>query len=164
MARRDSRVRGATPATAALTAPSIPYAVHTYRHDPAATSYGLEAARALAVAPQRVFKTLLALVDDEPVVGVVSVSSRLDLKALAAAVGLKRAVMAAPAVAERVSGYVVGGISPLGQRKQHRTVVDSSAMGWPTVYVSGGKRGLEIELTPSELVTATAAITAPIGR
>jgi Cys-tRNA(Pro)/Cys-tRNA(Cys) deacylase len=156
--------RGATPATAALTARSIDHTVHTYEHDPTAGSYGLEAAEALGVEAGRVFKTLLVEVDGELVVGVVPVTSQLDLKTLAAAVGGKRATMADPATAERATGYVVGGISPFGQRRRHRTVVDTSALDWPTVHVSGGRRGSEIELAPADLVTATDAATAPLAR
>ena len=135
-----------------------------YEHDPAATSYGLEAAATLGVEPGRVFKTLLAEVDGRPVVAVVPVSGSLDLKALAAAVGGKRAVLADPAVAERLTGYVVGGISPLGQRKRLPTVVDASALEHGTVLVSAGRRGLDVELAPADLVRLTAAATARIGR
>ena len=138
--------------------------MRTYEHDPAAPSYGLEAAAALGVTPERVFKTLVADVDGRLVVGVVPVGGSLDLKALAAAVGGKRAAMADPSAAERSSGYVRGGISPLGQRKALDTVVDSSALEHPTVLVSGGRRGLEVELAPSDLVALTRARTAPISR
>lgn len=164
MARKAARPRGSTPATAALTALAIPFEVHSYRHEPTADSYGLEAAEALAVEPERVLKTLLVDVDGETVVGVVPVTRQLDLKALAAAVGGKRAAMTHPAKAERLTGYVVGGISPLGQRTRHLTVVDESATAWPTVHVSGGRRGFEIEIEPQRLVAATAAIVAPIAR
>ena len=164
MARRTSQPRGGTPATVALSGLSVPFTVHTYPHDPAASSYGLEAAGALGVEPGRVFKTLLADVDGRLVVGIVPVASRLDLKALAAAVGGKRAVMAEPAVAERATGYVVGGISPVGQRRRLDTVLDASARSWDTVLVSGGRRGLEVELSPADLVTATSALVADIAR
>ena len=156
--------RGATPATAALTSLSIDHTVHSYEHDPSAPSYGLEAVEALGVEAGRVFKTLLAEVDGALVVGVVPVTSQLDLKALAAAVGGKRAAMADPAAAERATGYVVGGISPFGQRRRHRTVVDVSALEWPTVHVSGGRRGFEIEVAPADLVTVAEAVSAPIAR
>ncbi|WP_148573132.1 Cys-tRNA(Pro) deacylase [Nocardioides caldifontis] len=156
--------RGATPAVTALTAASIAHTVHSYEHDPATPSYGLEAAEALGVEPARIFKTLLADVDGQLVVGIVPVTGQLDLKALAAAVGGKRAAMADPSAAERATGYVVGGISPFGQRRRHRTVVDVSALDWPTVNVSGGRRGLEIELAPEDLVAATDATTAAIAR
>ena len=153
-----------TPATVALTAAGIPFAVHPYDHDPAAPSFGLEAAEALGVEPERVFKTLLADTDLGLVVGVVPVTGMLDLKALAAAVGAKRATMADPAVAERRTGYVVGGISPIGQKTAHATVVDETAQLFDTVFVSGGKRGLDIELAPADLLRATGAIYAPIAK
>jgi len=155
MARSKGAQRGGTPATVALTALGVPFEVHTYAHDPTTKSYGLEAAESLGVAADRVFKTLLADVDGTLVVGIVPVTAQLDLKALAAAAGGKRAVMAEPADAERATGYVVGGISPLGQRKRHSTVLDSSATGWPTVFVSGGNRGSEVELAPADLIAAT---------
>ncbi len=164
MARKNAPAKGGTPATVALTAAGVAFEVRAYEHDPAAASYGLEAASALGVEPARVLKTLLADVDGELVVGVVSVAGQLDLKALAAAVGGKRAAMAQPQAAERATGYVVGGISPIGQRRRHRTVVDSSALTHTTVLVSGGRRGLDLELSPADLVAVTAALTAPIGR
>jgi len=153
-----------TPATVALRAAGIPFVEHAYPHDPASTGYGLEAASALGVDPDRVFKTLLAEVDGSLVVGVVPVSGRLDLKALAAAAGGKRAAMADPAVAERRTGYVVGGISPIGQRTRLPTVIDETAELWDTVFVSGGRRGLDVELSPADLVRATAATLADIAR
>jgi len=143
-----------TPATVALTAAGIPFAAHPYEHDPAAPSFGLEAAEALGVEPDRVFKTLLADTDLGLVVGVVPVTGMLDLKALAAAVGAKRATMADPAVAERRTGYVVGGISPIGQKTRHTTVVDETAQLFDTVFVSGGKRGFDVELSPADLLRA----------
>lgn len=142
----------------------IPFSVHTYEHDPGAVSFGLEAADALGLDPDTVLKTLLADADGELVVGVLPVSARLDLKALAAAVGAKKAVMADPAVAARVTGYVVGGISPLGQKRRLRTVVDTSAFDHPVVYVSGGRRGLDLGLSPSDLVAAVDAVSARIRR
>lgn len=153
-----------TPATVALTALGIPFTAHPYEHDPSAPSFGLEAAEALGVEPDRVFKTLLADTDQGLVVGVVPVTGMLDLKALAAAVGAKRAVMADPAVAERRTGYVVGGISPIGQKTRHVTVVDETAQLFDTVFVSGGKRGFDIELAPADLLTATAAAYALIAK
>ncbi|WP_374010808.1 Cys-tRNA(Pro) deacylase [Leifsonia sp. LS-T14] len=153
-----------TPATVALTAAGIPFTAHPYEHDPAAPSFGLEAAEALGVEPDRVFKTLLADTDLGLVVGVVPVTGMLDLKALAAAVGAKRAVMAEPSVAERRTGYVVGGISPIGQKTRHTTVVDESAQLFDTVYVSGGKRGFDIELSPGDLIAATGATFAAIAK
>ncbi|MFB6888855.1 Cys-tRNA(Pro) deacylase [Kitasatospora sp. NPDC056327] len=164
MARKPKKGGQGTPATVALETAAVPFTVHSYPHDPAAESYGGEAAEALGVAADRVFKTLVADVDGVLTVGVVPVAGRLDLKALAAAVGGKRATMADPAAAERSSGYVLGGISPLGQRRPLRTVVDTSALGHPTVYVSAGRRGLEVELAPAHLVTLTGARTAPITR
>lgn len=155
---------GGTPATVALTRAGIPFTLRAYDHDPSAESYGLEAATALGVEPERVLKTLLVSVEGRLVVGIVPVSGQLDLKAVASAVGGKRAEMADPRLAERTTGYVVGGISPVGQRKQLPTVLHSSAMAFETVLVSGGKRGLDLELAPADLVRVTAATVAPIGR
>ncbi|MCQ4081496.1 Cys-tRNA(Pro) deacylase [Streptomyces sp. RB6PN25] len=155
---------GSTPATAALAAAGVEFTVHSYDHDPAAASYGEEAAQAMGAAPERVFKTLVADVDGALTVGVVPVAGSLDLKALAAAAGGKRAAMADPAAAERTTGYVRGGISPLGQRKRLRTVVDVSALDHATVFVSAGRRGLEVELAPQLLIELTDAVTAAIGR
>lgn len=170
MARKDKS--GGTPATVALTRAGIAFTLRAYDHDPAAESFGLEAAAALGVEPERVLKTLLASVDPSTgsggsgrlVVGIVPVSGQLDLKALASAVGGKRAEMADPKVAERTTGYVVGGISPVGQRKQLPTVLDESALGYDAVLVSGGKRGLDLELSPHDLVRVTGATVAPISR
>ncbi|MCX4777780.1 Cys-tRNA(Pro) deacylase [Streptomyces sp. NBC_01264] len=153
-----------TPAIVALTAAGAAFTVHAYEHDPAHPSYGEEAAQALGVSPAQVFKTLLADVDGSLVVAVVPVSGSLDLKALAAAVGGKRAAMADPALAERTTGYVLGGISPLGQRKRLPTVLDASASGFPTICVSAGRRGLEVELAPATLAALTSAPLAPIAR
>ncbi|MFJ1746796.1 Cys-tRNA(Pro) deacylase [Streptomyces sp. NPDC088116] len=165
MAKKSKKQQsGGTPATVALTAAGTAYTLHAYEHDPASPSYGEEAAKALGVSPDRVFKTLVAEVDGELTVAVVPVAGSLDLKALAAAVGGKRAVMADPAAAERTTGYVRGGISPLGQRKRLRTVLDSSADGHATICVSAGRRGLEVELSPTDLTALTAAVLAPIGR
>jgi Cys-tRNA(Pro)/Cys-tRNA(Cys) deacylase len=133
-------------------------------HDPSATSFGLEAADALGIEADRVFKTLLADADGDLVVGIVPVTGMLDLKALAAAVGAKKAVMADPATAERKTGYVVGGISPIGQKIALTTVIDETAELFDTVFVSGGKRGFDIELTPADLVAVTRARFAPIAR
>ena len=156
---------GGTPATVALTRAGIAFEVHPYEHDPRAESFGLEAAEALGVAPERVFKTLFATLDGGAlVVGVVPVTGQLDLKALARAFGGSKAAMADPAAAERATGYVVGGISPVGQKRPHRTVVDESALTHPTIYVSGGRRGLDLELAPADLVAVTGAVTARIGR
>ncbi|MFC6062393.1 Cys-tRNA(Pro) deacylase [Streptomyces ochraceiscleroticus] len=156
--------QGGTPATVALTQAGVSFTTHAYEHDPATASYGEEAAQALGVSPDQVFKTLLADVDGTLTVAVVPVSGSLDLKALAAAVGGKRATMADPALAERTTGYVRGGISPLGQRKKLRTVLDSSAEALTTLCVSAGRRGLEVELSPKDLARLTEAVFAPIGR
>jgi Cys-tRNA(Pro)/Cys-tRNA(Cys) deacylase len=153
-----------TPATVALTKAGIAWTPHAYDHDPAAASYGLEAAIALGVDAHRVFKTLVASVDGALTVAVVPVTGQLDLKALAMAVDGKRAEMADPAVAERTTGYVRGGISPLGQRKPLPTVVDESATAHDTVFVSGGRRGFDVELDPRDLVRLTSARVAAIGR
>ena len=161
MARRSP---GGTPATVALTSAGIEFTLHTHEHDPRAASYGLEAAAALGVPAERVFKTLLADVDGRLVVGIVPVDGQLDLKALARAVGGSKAVMAEASTAERATGYVVGGISPLGQKTRHLTVLDESAEAYDVVYVSGGRRGLDIGLAPSALLTLTAGRTAPISR
>ncbi len=162
MARKQKA--GGTPATTALTAASVAFTVHDYDHDPRSESYGEEAAAALGVAPDRVFKTLLAEVDGVLTVAVVPVTGQLDLKALARAVGGRKASMADPKAAERSTGYVVGGISPLGQKRKHPSVVDATALDHPTVFVSAGRRGLEVELAPADLVRLTAAVAAPIGR
>ena len=153
-----------TPATTALTRLGLAYEVHPYEHDPAAASYGLEAAAALSVPPAQVFKTLLVQGDEGLAVAVVPVDRQLDLKAMAAALGRKKVAMAAPADAERATGYVVGGISPIGQRQALPTVVDDSATAFHRVYVSGGRRGLDISLAPQDLLAATRARLAPIGR
>ncbi|MFF5338732.1 Cys-tRNA(Pro) deacylase [Streptomyces sp. NPDC013181] len=155
---------GGTPATVALTAAGTAFTVHAYEHDPASPSYGEEAAQALGVPPDRVFKTLVADVDGRLTVAVVPVAGSLDLKALAAAAGGKRATMADPAAAERTTGYVRGGISPLGQRKRLPTVLDASARSHPTICVSAGRRGLEVELAPEDLAALTGAVFADIGR
>ena len=155
---------GGTPATVALTRAGVAFTLHPYDHDPRAESFGLEAAAALGVPAERVFKTLLAEAGGRLVVGIVPVTGQLDLKALARAVGAPKAVMADPAAAERSTGYVVGGISPVGQRKALAAVLDTTALDHPTVFVSGGRRGLDLELAPADLVRVTGATTAPIGR
>lgn len=165
MAKKQS---SGTPATDALSAAGVPFSLHPYTHDPRATSYGLEAAEALGVAPERVFKTLV--VDTahggrpQLAVGVVPVSRQLDLKALATALGVKKVTLADPAVASRSSGYVVGGISPIGQRTPLPTVVDASARDHGTILVSGGRRGLDVELAPEDLVALLGATWAEISR
>src|SRR6478752_400626 len=162
MAKKKSA--GGTPATVALTAAGVAFTLHEYDHDPRAASYGLEAAEALGVEPDRVFKTLMANVDGKLIVGIVPVSGQLDLKALARAVGGSKAAMAEVAAAERATGYVAGGISPVGQKRPHPTVLDESALGFETVYVSGGRRGLDLSIAPDDLVRATGGVTAPISR
>ena len=154
---------GGTPATVALTEAGIAYTLHPYAHEDGTSSYGEEAAAALGIPPERIFKTLVAQVGAELVVAVVPVARQLDLKALAAALGAKKAALADPAVATRRTGYVLGGISPLGQRTRLRTVFDRSAADFPTVHVSAGRRGLQVELAPEDLVRATGAVTASIG-
>jgi Cys-tRNA(Pro)/Cys-tRNA(Cys) deacylase len=153
-----------TRATEQLTRLGIAYSVHRYEHDPQGGSYGLEASAALGVQPERVFKTLIADVDENPTVAVVPVAGSLDLKALAAAAGGKKARMADPAAAERATGYVTGGISPLGQRRALPVVVDATALDFGTVFCSAGQRGLQIEIAPADLIRAAGAVAAPIGR
>jgi Cys-tRNA(Pro)/Cys-tRNA(Cys) deacylase len=155
---------GGTPATIALTSAGVAFTLHGYEHDRRAESYGLEAAAALGLDPDRVFKTLLADLDGSLVVAVVPVSGMLDVKALARALGGSKAVMADPKEAERATGYVTGGISPIGQKRTLRTVVDESALGYDEVYVSGGRRGLDVGIAPADLVAVTGAILAPISR
>jgi Cys-tRNA(Pro)/Cys-tRNA(Cys) deacylase len=152
-----------TPATQALDRLHLPYTAHPYEHDRATPGYGLEAARELGAAPERVFKTLVVEADDRLTVAVVPVSSMLDLKSLATAVGAKRAAMAPPETAERRTGYVVGGISPFGQRTRLPLVLDRSAEAFPTVYVSGGRRGFDLEVAPQDLLTATGGVLAAIA-
>ncbi len=155
---------GGTPAIALLEREGVPHVVHAYEPDAHAASYGQAAAAALGVEPERMLKTLLATVDGRLVCGCVPVAGTLDLKALAGAVGGKRAVMADPAVAERSSGSVVGGISPLGQRTRLPTVVDETVELWDTVVVSAGRRGLSVELAPADLLRLTGAVVADISR
>jgi Cys-tRNA(Pro)/Cys-tRNA(Cys) deacylase len=152
-----------TPATALLARQKIAHTLHPYPHDPRVDSYGEEAAAALGVDAPRLFKTLIASIDGRLVCAVVPVSGRLDLKALAAATGGKRAVMADAAAAQRATGYVLGGISPLGHRTRLPVVVDDSAEGFRSVFISAGRRGLQVELAPGDLVRLTAATTAAIA-
>lgn len=141
----------------------IAYTVHEYEHSPASESYGLEAADKMGVPAARVFKTLVvSLENKEMVVGIVPVASMLNMKLIAKAAGAKKAGMAAAADVERSTGYVLGGVSPLGQKKRLRTIIDSSAREFPTVYVSAGRRGLEIELSPDDLQHLTHAVFAEI--
>ncbi len=162
MAKRKGA--GGTPATVTLEAAGIPFTVRAYDHDPAAKSFGLEAAQSLGVDPARVFKTLLAQSGSGLVVAIVPVTGLLDLKALALAVGMKKASMADPVDARRSSGYVLGGISPIGQRKPLPTVLDESAKEHKTILVSGGRRGLDLELAPADLIAVTKGRYAAIGR
>ena len=163
---------GGTPALAALAAAGAAHVVHEYetpevaggRDRDARPHYGLEAAAALEVDPARIFKTLVASVDGRLVVGVVPVSGELDLKALAAAAGGRRAELAEPASAQRAAGSVVGGISPLGHRRPMPVYVDASALAFATIFVSGGRRGLQVELAPADLVRVAGATTPRIAR
>jgi Cys-tRNA(Pro)/Cys-tRNA(Cys) deacylase len=153
-----------TPATAALTAAGIPFTEHAYDHDPANRRFGEEAATALGLDPDQVFKTLMVDVDGSLVVAIVPVRGKLDLGALATAVHGKHAVLADPALAQRKTGYVVGGISPIGQKTKSPTVLDETAELFDTVYVSGGRRGFDIELAPADLIAITTATVAGIAR
>lgn len=153
-----------TPATVALSAAGIAFTAHSYAHDSANTNFGVEAATALGLDPAQVFKTLLTEVDGALTVAIVPVTGMLDLKALAAAVGGKKAEMADAKLAERKTGYVVGGISPIGQKIRHTTVLDETAELFDTVYVSGGRRGFDIELAPADLLAVTGGFTAAIAR
>ena len=161
MAKKQS---GGTPATVALSHAGIAFTLHAYEHDPRAASFGLEAAEALGVDPDQVFKTLMAELDGHLVVGIVPVTCQLDLKALARALGGSRAAMAAVSDAERATGYVAGGISPVGQKRAHPTVLDESAELFDTIFVSGGRRGLDMEIAPADLVEVAGAIVADISR
>jgi len=143
-------VAARTPALEALARAGVPHRVHEYGHDPAAPSYGLEAAAKLGVDPARVFKTLVAEIDGKPLVAVVPVEAELDLRSLG-----KRAAMLKPADAERITGYVAGGISPLAQRRRLPTLLDESALALETIFVSAGRRGLEVELAPGDLLALT---------
>lgn len=178
MARSDGRANrsrpaqpssAATPATRLLAERGVPHELRPFATggEPgpdAPTGYGHVAADALGVEPQRVFKTLVVDLDGTLVVAAVPVDATVDLKAVAAALDGKKAAMADPADAERATGYVIGGISPLGQRRTHRTVVDASATSHRTILVSGGRRGLDVELAPTDLVELTAAVLADIAR
>jgi Cys-tRNA(Pro)/Cys-tRNA(Cys) deacylase len=159
--------KGGTPAIAALTAARVAFTVHEFHHEPGEGNYGQVAAAALGVEPERVFKTLLADLAvegrTEQVVGIVPVSSQLSLRELAAALGGKRAEMCRPDLAERITGYVVGGISPFGQKKRLRTAIDETCVLFDTIFVSGGKRGLDLEIAPDVLVEVLAAVVAAIA-
>ncbi|MGD8421993.1 MAG: Cys-tRNA(Pro) deacylase [Gammaproteobacteria bacterium] len=143
----------------------IDYRVHEYEHDPTSESWGLEAAQKTGVAEARIFKTLVVeLANDELSVGVLPVSAMLSMKAIARAAGAKKAAMAKPADVERSTGYVLGGVSPLGQKRKLKTFIDESARDFQTIYVSAGRRGLEIELSPEDLARLTRGIFASISR
>lgn len=163
MAKKSAAGGPGTPATLALAKAGIPFTAHAYEHDPANTSYGMEAAEVLGIAPAQVFKTLMANVGDTLTVAIVPVDCTLDMKALAQALGHKKAAMADPALAQRRTGYVLGGISPVGQRQPSPTVLDSTALDFDTIFVSGGQRGFDIELAPADLIAVTKAATARIG-
>jgi len=165
VAKKTARAHAGTPALSLLEREGVPHTLHPYEHDPAAgLSFGMEAAMVLGLDPAQVFKTLVADVDGVLTVAVVPVDRQLDLKALARAVGGKRAALAPPPAAERATGYVVGGISPLGQKQRLATVVDDSALGFEAVYVSGGRRGLDVGLAPADLLLLTGATSAPLAR
>lgn len=165
MAKKKKQAGAGTPALILLEQTGTPHTAHPYEHNPNSEfSYGLEAASAIGVDPHQVFKTLMTEVDGKLVVGIVPVNKKLDLKALAAAVSGKKATMADQTAAERATGYVVGGISPLSQKTPHPTVLDVSALDYESVYVSGGRRGLDVGLSPSDLLTLTNGVTAPIAR
>lgn len=170
MARKAAGGRGSgssgptTGATSALTAAGVSFVPHVYRHDAAVSDFGAEAVRELGVPAERVFKTLVVQTDAGLGVGIVSVRDQLDLKAFAAALGAKKAELADVALAERKSGYVVGGISPVGQKTPLDTVLDDAALAFETVLVSGGRRGFDIELAPEDLVRVVAGRFARIRR
>lgn len=163
-ARRSDGGAAATPALAVLAQAKTPHTLHRYDDPPPAASYGEAVATALGVDPHRLFKTLVVALDaGQLAVGIVPVSATLDLRAIAAALGTKRATMAAPADAERSTGYVTGGISPLGQRRALATVLDESATTWDTIFVSAGRRGLQVEIAPAALAALTGATSAAIA-
>jgi Cys-tRNA(Pro)/Cys-tRNA(Cys) deacylase len=152
-----------TPATTLLATAGVHFVAHEYQHDPNAISFGLEAAEKLGIEPDRVFKTLIAAMDESYAVAIVPVNKQVSLKALSKTLGSKKAVMADPAQAARMSGYVVGGISPLGQKKVLPTVIDESAQLFETILVSGGRRGFDIELSPDDLAQLLSAKFAEIA-
>lgn len=153
-----------TPAINMAKKAKIPFSVHTYPHDPATESYGREAADKLKIAEERVFKTLVVELDGRSLaVGIIPVSMVLSMKQFAKEAGAKKATMADKGVVERTTGYVLGGVSPLGQKKKLPTYIDSSASSLPTIFVSAGRRGLDIEIQPTDLATLTGGIFAKIG-
>ena len=162
MSRKDS---AGTPATVVLTRAGVPFTTHAYDHDPSARSFGLEAAEVLGLPPDQVFKTLLTASEKgELLVAVVPVAGSLDLKALAHVAGVKKVEMADPQAAQRSTGYLLGGISPLGQKKRLRTFIDNSAQLHESIFVSAGRRGLEVQLSAAILAAHTQAQFADIGR
>ncbi|WP_040160518.1 Cys-tRNA(Pro) deacylase [Nigerium massiliense] len=161
---KKNKAAGGTPATGALTAAGVPFTLSHYTHHDGETHFGAEAAAELGVDPARIFKTLVVDASGKLAVAVVPVAGMLDLKAMAAALGVKKVEMADPAVAQRSSGYVVGGISPLGQRTPLPTVIDESATRFPTIHVSAGRRGTQVELAAGDLAAVTSATFAPISR
>lgn len=154
-----------TPAITAVKKAKVPYRIHEYKHDASSESYGEEAAQKLRVEKGRVFKTLVVEIDDNKfAVGIVPVAHHLDLKLLAQALNTKKAVMAQANDAEKMTGYVLGGISPLGQKRKLETVVDVSAAAFDTIFISAGRRGLELELAPTDLCSLTQGTLAVISR
>lgn len=154
-----------TPAIDLLKKHNTPHTIHSYKHDPKHESYGLEAAQALGVDAEQVFKTLMFCINGEPknlAVAVIPVDKMLNLKQAAKAIKAKKAEMADVNIAQRTSGYIVGGISPLGQKKPLKTLIDSSAQQFATIYISAGKRGLDIELSPDNLLMHTMAVYAEL--
>ncbi len=152
-----------TPAVNAARKAGIPFTLHEYEHDPNAQSYGLEAAEKLGFDPARVFKTLIIELDGGTLaVGILPVNAMLNMKQAARALKAKRAALAERQAAERATGYIMGGISPLGQKKRLAVALDDSALGFETIYVSGGRRGLDMELSPLDLQRLTNAVTAPL--
>jgi Cys-tRNA(Pro)/Cys-tRNA(Cys) deacylase len=152
-----------TPAVKALEAAGVAFSIHDYDHDPGVRAYGLEAADVLGLDPDHVFKTLVVTADGDPAVAIVPVSCRLAHKAVGAALGRKRVEMCDPALAQRVTGYVLGGISPFGQRRALPTVIDETCQLYETIYVSGGRRGLDLGVAPADLVRLLAAVIADIA-
>jgi Cys-tRNA(Pro)/Cys-tRNA(Cys) deacylase len=152
-----------TPAVSALEAAGVAFSIHQYEHDPSVRSFGSEAANVLGLDPDQVFKTLVVIADSDPAVTIVPVSCQLSLKAVGAALGRKRVEMCDPAVAQRVTGYVLGGISPFGQRRLLPTVIDETCQLYDTIYVSGGRRGLDLGVAPADLIRVLKAVMADIA-
>ncbi|SDO38533.1 Cys-tRNA(Pro) deacylase [Desulforhopalus singaporensis] len=155
-----------TPAINILRKKKIPYKIHEYDHDPASSSYGMEAAEKLGVKEQRVFKTLVVGLGDggDMAVGIIPVACKLNLKQMAKAAGAKKAFMAPRQDVERATGYILGGVSPLGQKRRLKMYLDSSAKNFPTIFISGGRRGLDVELAPTDLASVTGALFSELCR